>query len=115
MPDAKQIQFGQRLSRIDKHHRKLARGYVTSVNHDGLIIARPQRKSNGVSLRALFVCLLTLMVFKGFLYAQLGEVAYNDRMILLQNGTIVEQVGAYAMKVDPATYWISEQIGKMLH
>ena len=114
MADAKQMQFGYRLKRIDKAHRKLAHGYVTSINHDGLIIARPARRSSGVPLRGLFLCLLVLLTFKGFVYAQIGGAAYADRVGLLENGTIVEQLGAYVMFADPATLWIAQQISLFL-
>jgi hypothetical protein len=115
MSDAKQIQFGQRLRRIDRHHRKLARGYVTSVNHDGLIVARPRRQTSLFPLRGLFLCLLTLLAFKGFLFAQLGPTAYAERVAMLQSGTVVEKMGAYAMKADPVTLWISGQIRPFIH
>ena len=114
MADAKQIQFGQRLRRIDRHHRKLARGYVASVNHDGLIVARPRRQNSLFPLRGLFLCFLTLLAFKGFLYAQLGPTSYGDRVALLQGGTVVEKMGAYAMKADPFTLWIADQIGPFI-
>lgn len=114
MPDAKQLQFGERLRRIDRHHRKLSHGYVASMNHDGLVIARPRRKSSGTPLRGLFLCLLVLMVFKGFLYAHLGEPAYGDRVALLEGGTVVEKMGAYAMKADPVTTWIAGQLEPLL-
>ena len=114
MADAKHIQFGQRLKRIDRHHRKLARGYVTSINPNGLIVARPSRQTSLFPLRGLFLCLLTLLAFKGFLYAQLGPTAYGERVALLQSGTIVENMGAYAMKADPATVWIAGQMAPYL-
>lgn len=110
MADAKQIQFSQRLRRIDRHHRKLARGYVASINHDGLIIARPRRQTSLFPMRGLFLCLLTLLAFKGFLFAQLGQTSFDERVARLQSGTIVEKMGAFAMQADPATVWIAEQI-----
>ncbi len=114
MADAKQIEFGQRLRRIDRHHKKLARGYITSINHDGLIVARPRRRTSLFPLRGLFLCLLTLLAFKGFLYAHLGPTSYGERVALLQSGTIVENMGAYAMKADPVTVWIAEQMAPYL-
>ena len=114
MADVKQIQFDQRLRRIGKHHKKLARGYVTSVNHDGLIVARPKRQTSLFPLRGLFLCLMTLLAFKGFLYAQLGPTSYGERVALLQSGTIVENLGAYAMTADPVTVWIAAQMEPFL-
>ncbi|MBV1867979.1 MAG: hypothetical protein KUG69_08755 [Marinosulfonomonas sp.] len=110
MADIKQMQFGMRLKRIDQHHRSLAKGYVTSINHDGLIIAKPHRRASRAPLRGIFLCLFTLIMFKGFLFAQLGETAYGDRLASLDHGTILEKVGAYIMTADPATVWISERI-----
>ena len=114
MTDAKQIQFGHRLRRIDRQHRKLARGYVTSVNHDGLIVARPSRQTSLFPLRGLFLCLLTLLAFKGFIYAQLGPTSYGERVALLQEGTLVEKMGGYAMTADPVTLWIGGQISPFI-
>ena len=107
MVDGKQMQFGQRLQRIDRNHQKLARGYVMSMNHDGLMIAQPRKKASSMPLRALFLCLLTLLVFKGFLYAELGAAGYADRVALLEGGNAVEKIGSYAMKADPVTLWIA--------
>lgn len=114
MADAKQLQFGQRLSRIDRHHRKINQGYVASMNHDGLVIARPRKQGSRVPLRGIFLCLLVLIAFKGFLFAEIGERAYADRMAILQGGTFVEQIGAYAMKADPVTLWVAGQIEPLL-
>lgn len=109
MGDAYQAQFEKRLRRINKRHRKLARGYVTSVNHDGLIIAKPQRHARfpwkGVAL--IFVA---LFVFKGFLHAQLGAATFDDRVGKLANGTTVEKAGAWVMQADPVTLWVSGQV-----
>lgn len=115
MPDVKQIEFGQRLRRIDRHDRKLAHGYVASMNHDGLVIASPRKESKGLPLRGLFLTLLIMLTLKGFLYAQLGATAYADRVALLEGGTMIEKIGAYAMKVDPVTLWVSGQIGPFLN
>ena len=109
MADAKQMAFSERLRRIDRQHHQIAGGYVTSVNHDGLIIARPHRRSSRLPLRGLFLGLLVLLTFKGFVYAEIGAGSYNDRVELLANGTIVEQIGAYAMYADPVTLWIADQ------
>lgn len=113
MANAKQMDFGGRLERIERTHRKLTKGYTTSVNHDGLIIAKPQRRSSGRPLRGVFASLLVLLGFKGFVYAQIGSLAYEDRVGLLQSGTIVEKIGAYVMHADPITVWIASQINQL--
>ena len=114
MADAKQLQFGQRLRRIDRTKRTLAQGYVTTVNHDGLIIARPRRKTSHFPYRALFLGLLILLAFKGFLFANLGPEAYQDQVAILQSGTAIEKVGAYVMKADPVTIWLADQMATLM-
>ncbi len=114
MGDAQFEEFDRRLSRIDAHHRKLARGYVMSVNHDGLMIAEPKRHRRSLPWRGLLLILVGLMLFKGFLHAQIGAADYSDRVASLSAGNLVEQVGAYAMTADPLTLWISAQISPFL-
>ena len=110
MADIQQLEFGNRLNQINRRHRKLADGYVVAVEPDGLMVARPRRKSSHQTIRSLFFCLIIMMVFKGFLYVKSGEQAYQDRVALLQGGTVVEQVGAYVMYADPITKWIAGQM-----
>jgi len=107
MADLKQLEFGQRLRSIERQHRKLASGFVTSVTEDGLLIAQPRKKSSATPLRGLFLAMFILLAFKAYLYGQLGPATYNDRVVMLEQGTVLERIGAYAMKADPVTVWIS--------
>ena len=99
--------FDSRLRKIDRRNRQLARGYVTSVNHDGLIIARPRRQARAFPLRGMLLILVALMGFKVFLYLQIGPTVYEERVIALSQGNVVEQIGAYAMTADPVTVWVA--------
>lgn len=114
MADAKQMQFGRRLRRIDRNHRKLAHGYITSVNHDGLLIARPRPTDVRFTWRGVAYVIIVMMAFKVFLYAQLGPAAYQDKVFSLQNGTVAQQVGAYVMAADPVTAWIATAAQSMV-
>ncbi len=106
--------FDQRLRSIDKRHRKLARGYVMSVNHDGLVIAEPKQHRRRFPWRGTLLILVGLLAFKGFLHSQIGSDSYQLRVDKLSNGNAVEQIGAYAMTADPVTLWISGQISSFL-
>ncbi|MEE9388606.1 MAG: hypothetical protein V3U96_08335 [Paracoccaceae bacterium] len=112
MTDAKQMQFGQRLRRIDHNHRKLAKGFVTSMNHDGLLIARPVRTDLRFTWRGVAYVIIVMMAFKIFLHAQIGAEAYQARVVALQNGSITAQLGAYAMTADPITVAFANAMGK---
>ncbi len=111
MADAKQMQFGQRLRRIDRNHRKLAQGYVTSVNHDGLLIARPRPIDVRLTWRGVAYVIIVMMAFKVFLFAQIGAAAYQEKVTGLQNGTLAQQIGAYVMVADPVTVKIAAAFG----
>jgi len=113
MPDASQIQFEKRVRRIRKSHARLARGYVTSINHDGLIIARPRRAGFVFPFRGLFFACLVLLAFKGFVMASLGAETYEDRVSRLAAGNAVERAGAFVMAADPITNWVSAQFAKL--
>ncbi len=110
MADAQSQTFDKRLRKITRRHRKMSHGYVTSVNHDGLIIARPRRAGPRFPWKGLMVAAALFLLFKGFLFATLGETTYSERVAKLQQGTIAEQVGAYAMQADPATLFLAQQL-----
>lgn len=107
-------EFDRRMRRINRRHSRLSRGYVTSVNADGLLVATPIRRRTSVPLRGVVVIIAALMLFKGIVLAQLGPAAYEERLEGLAGGNQVEQVGAWIMKADPTTTWIASHLGPLL-
>ena len=103
-------EFERRMKRISKRHSKLSHGFVTKVNDDGLVVAKPRKKSSGAMLRGLILIVVTLFVFKGFSHANLGPEAYQERIEKLAGGNIIEQAGAIAMTEEPITLWLSSII-----
>jgi len=114
MADVNMKDFGKRVRRINKRHRKLANGYVPSVNHDGLIVAKVRRSGPRFPWKGVALCFVAFFAFKGFLLVQLGETTFNERVQKLEAGTVIEQAGAYAMSADPVTKWIASQIQSVL-
>lgn len=110
MPDAQQLEFADRLQKIDRNHRKLARGYEVALNEDGLIVARPRIQGLTLPYRSVFVILALLMVFKVGLFAFLGADSYQQRVDQLRAGTPIEQIGSFALKADPLTVWMAENV-----
>lgn len=108
--EVNQRQFEDRLRSLENKHRAMSRGYVTHMQSDGLIVARPKRKLMRVSGKSLLVFLLGFLAFKGFLLANLGSPTYAERLGYLQNGTPVEKAGAVVMQIDPVTRFFA---GKM--
>ncbi len=112
--DQTHLQFNQRVASLGRKHHALSHGYVARMRPDGLIVARPRRNQSRISLRMVVLFLLALLAFKGFLIASLGPDAYNERVGKLQNGTMVEKVGAWVMQIEPASDLIAQQIGPIL-
>ena len=99
--------FDQRLRRIDRRHRQLARGYVTTVNQDGLVVAEPRGRARSFPWRGLMFTLVAFLAVKAFLFAQIGAQDYNSTVATLQTGTTIEQLGAWVMTADPITIRLS--------
>ncbi len=113
MADANLQQFEKRARRIERRHRRLSAGYRTVITRNGLIEARPLRRTGlRFPWKGVILALVALMGFKVFLYTQLGALTYNDRVGRLEAGTAVEQAGAWVMQADPLTLWLAGQIGK---
>ncbi len=106
-----QLQFGDRLNRLNKRRRKMARnGVVHSVNHDGLIIAKAKRRAPRFPIKGLVLVFISVIAYKGFLHAYLGGAVYEQRLSQLTEGNGFERFGGWVMQLDPATIWVS---GKM--
>ena len=107
-------EFDRRMRRISRRHSKLSQGYVTTVNSDGLVIARPRRRSSRATLRGVAMVVIVLVLFKGFLHSQIGSAAYAERVDGLSQGSMVEKGGAFVMVADPLTLWLSERFSSLV-
>ncbi|WP_296423660.1 hypothetical protein [Yoonia sp.] len=108
------VPFDKRLKRIVRRHDRMARGVVRTVNADGLIVARPRVYTPRFPLKGLLLLVAIGFLFKGFLFSYLGSGAYADRVTSLQQGTVMEQAGAWIMQPDPATTFIADAMKTMM-
>lgn len=99
------------MGRLTRQHRRLSRGSVTIMRHDGLMVMRPRR--NGFR-RAVAFCLLLAaasIAFKATVFVKDGAVTYEGRIERLAAGTPPEAMMARLMEMDPVTAYVIEQAG----
>ncbi|SFP03953.1 hypothetical protein SAMN04488047_10269 [Tranquillimonas alkanivorans] len=106
--------FHDRARRLQRKHRRMMYGRETWIGPDGLLMVRPRARGPVLSVRGLFLLLLTLMLGKAALYAHLGPVAYGERVTELEAGGPVERAGAWAMHPGLATQEIASVIAPYL-
>ncbi|WP_342070066.1 hypothetical protein [Yoonia algicola] len=92
----------------------MSNGVVRTINSDGLIVAKPRLYRPRFPLKGLLAVLFLGFLFKGFLFAYLGEAAYAERVATLQAGTVLEQAGAWVMQADPVTVLAADGIAMIL-
>lgn len=115
MTDANRIRFEKRVRSIETQHARMGSGYVRMVERNGILVpTSPVRTRRAVPLRGLVLALGVFLVFKALLFVHLGPITYVDRVSKLESGNVVEQVGAWAMRADPVTLWISDQLAQVL-
>jgi hypothetical protein len=107
-------EFDRRMRRINRRHTQLSQGYVTSINGDGLVVAKPKRKMRRGTLRSLAILVIMMMIFKAVLHANLGAAEYDARVASFANGSVFEKVGAWVMVSDPLTEMMSVRIARYL-
>ena len=108
------VPFDKRLKKIVRRHDKMSNGVVRSVSSDGLIVAKPRLYRPRFPLKGLLAVLFLGFLFKGFLFAYLGEAGYAERVGTLAGGTMLEQAGAWVMQPDPVTLMAADGIGLIL-
>ena len=108
------VTFDKRLKQILRRHSRMSNGTVSSVNEQGLIVARPKLYKPSFPLSSHFTVLAISFLLKGFLLADVGEVAYAERIFELQTGSLIEQMGAVVMRIDPLTTFVANSIAPIL-
>lgn len=108
--------FAKRLNVLGRKHNKMTNGYTTKVGKDGLIVVKPKRRAlrGGGAVKLLLLIALGFFGFKAFTLAAVGPVTYNERLSKLENGTVVEQVGAKALAIDPLTAAVADTVGPVM-
>lgn len=109
-----QLQFDRRIRRLEKTASRRRNGVRYVVGPDGLVVAKARRRAPSFPLRGIMILAAAAMLFKAFLLVNLGGITYAERVAELQQGTVLEQAGAWIMQADPATIWIAEQIKSFL-
>ncbi|MEH6644849.1 hypothetical protein [Sulfitobacter sp.] len=108
--------FGTRLNNVDgKRSKLLRRGYTTRVDKNGIIIAKQKAMRLRLPVKGAFLTVLCFLCFKAFMLFANGAETYNYRLETLQSGSIVEQWGAVALAVDPATQFIADQLAYLIN
>ena len=102
--------FDNRLKKIGRKRARMARGYVSKVGRDGLIVFRPKRNEGGFPIRGLALLVIGFFCFKGLVLAHLGQETYTTRVDQLGSGSVVEQAGAFVMQADPVSQFIAQKM-----
>ncbi len=101
-------QFDRRLKTLSRKHAQMANGYTSQLRGDGLIVMKPKRASRrGFPLFGLLALIAGFFVFKGIMFASLGDITYNERVAKLGNSTVIEQAGAWVMQADTVTLFVA--------
>ncbi|MEM6939650.1 MAG: hypothetical protein AAF943_05795 [Pseudomonadota bacterium] len=109
--------FAKRLGKLGRKHERMTHGYSTKVGKDGLLIVTPRRRRfvpAGAGLKLLVLAAVGFFGFKCLALAAAGPVTYAERVAKLENGSIIEQIGAKALAVDPVTAAVADRIGPIL-
>ncbi len=106
--------FENRLRDLGRKHKAMANGYTTRLRGDGLIVVKPKRKAIGFPFKSIAMLVVGFLLVKAFMLASIGPVTYNERVAKLQAGTVIEQSGAWVMRIDPVTVAIATFMDDML-
>lgn len=100
--------FHNRLNLLGRKHAQMTHGYTTKVGSDGLIRVSPKVKRRGFPLKGLILVVWGFFAFKAFVLASIGPITYSERLEKLENGTVVEMVGAKLLGIDPVTAMLAK-------
>jgi hypothetical protein len=106
--------FNKRLGLLGRKHEEMTHGYTTKIGKNGLILVKPKTKRRGFPIKGLILVALGFFAFKAFMLASVGPLTYTERLSKLENGSVVEAVGAKLLGIDPLTAVIADYAGSFL-
>ncbi len=105
------IRFERRCRTVRHKHIRMADGYVTRLNRNGVIVQTPDRKKAGPAvIRALGLAIFAALILKAVVLAALGPAAYEAKRATLLQGNGVERAGAFLMQADPLTVQVASRL-----
>ena len=105
MADANKERFDQRLSGLGKKNDPTQR-VEKRVRKDGLVVhvATSKSKKRGlVPIKGILIAAGLFVLLKSFLFAELGEAEYLERVESLKQGGAVQVSAAFLLDADPVT------------
>lgn len=106
--------FNARVGSVDKNQSRLVRrGYTTRIDKNGLIVAKPKSRRLRLPAKGVVVMALSFFCLKALMLSANGPATYQERLATLQNGNVVQTVGARFLGIDPATQFIADKMGPL--
>lgn len=106
--------FAKRQKMVRKKHRKMALGYHTAMDENGIFIQKPSAFAT-TSMRGPFVFFFAFLIgMKVLFQSYLGEEDYLSHVDALAGGNLAEQVGAFIMAPDPVTSQLASMFSNIL-
>ncbi|KIN73428.1 hypothetical protein [Sulfitobacter guttiformis] len=104
-------------SRVNSHAKKSARrgknAFVTRIDNNGVVVVKAKRRGRHFPLKGALLMVLGFFCFKALMLSANGPESYSERLALLENGTVVEAMGARVLGIDPVTQFLADQIGPL--
>lgn len=114
--NANKDRFDQRLAGLGKKNDPTQR-VEKRVREDGLVVhvAKSNGKKRGLlPIKGILIAAALFVMLKAFLFAELGEVEYLERVEGLKQGGAVQVSAAFLLDADPATRTVASFLKKTL-
>lgn len=110
--DANLDDFYRRVDRIQKTNR--AGGGFEAAQAIGRSHYTRRRRRRLPVFGPVVIVLTVFVGLKGVIHAQIGAATYDRRVAALQTGTAAERVGAYVLRADGPTRFISRHVLELI-
>ena len=107
--------FNSRVGAVSKKSARRGKNeFVTRIDQNGVLVVKAKRRGIHFPVNGAVLMILAFFCFKALMLVSNGPKAYSDRLSTLENGTIIEAMGARVLSVDPVTQIIADQVRPFL-
>lgn len=87
-----------------------ARDGQADAGDDGVIVLTSPRPEAAITLKGFTLLVAGFLAFKGVVIAHLGLAVYAEAIAVLEQGSLLEQAGAFIMRPDVVSQAVAAQL-----
>ncbi|PCD77804.1 hypothetical protein [Pseudothioclava arenosa] len=115
MSDRNLKDFEARLQKIEQIQKAGGAFEATGTLGRSYFDSTRPKSRRSIPLRALGMILFSALLLKAAMFSHMGPTSYDQKVAMLETGSMVEQASAWVLRADPLTRKIADSLHPIMN